>query len=177
MSTAERFDTLSDGVGIIETPIDAYERLKSISYENAKKFTPSINTKSYFMMDARRCMTSLTGSFDNTDCIFMVDHDMKNSTELFDVFYSDYFLSVIYDTMRLVYPQDTLRFLRFSPKTGLTQEQRDLLSDQSVAIFGFSKTTGKLLVVVPKAILRRVALQFLELNTKGQHVTDDNSIN
>jgi len=175
MSTAKHCDAIFEGVVVFDTPVDEYEQLKIISYANTKKFIPSIDTNLRCIVESRRLMTSLAGSFDDSDCIFVVSHDSKGNTALFDLFCSNHILSVVYDTMRLVYHQSTLRLLRVSPKPELTQEQRDLLADRSVAIFVFCETTGKLLVAVSKATMRRIALQFLELNTKGQHVTDDNT--
>jgi hypothetical protein len=137
-----------------------------ISIEKASKFTPLPNMKSWFMMDARRMMTSLTGSLSGMNCRFIVDQDIRSS-ELFDVFYSDYFLSAVEKAVLDTYPQAKGHVvkLKFSGETGLNVSQRELLADQSVGVFIFCMRSGKLVATVPKNKLRHVALQFLTSDT------------
>jgi hypothetical protein len=127
----------------------------------AEEFKPPVKMKSWIMTGAgARTMTSLVGSFMGSPAQFVVDQDVR-CVELFELFYSEHFLSAVTQAVNEAYPKSGKLALQFSPKMGLEGAHDDTLADQTVGVFVFCQRTRKLVGAVHKNALRLIAQAFL----------------
>jgi hypothetical protein len=131
------------------------------AYAKAEAFDPPDNMKSRFMGPRCRVMTSCCGSFMGTPATFIVDQDMRTGVELWEVFYSDHFLSALTQAVHEAYPGSGNLALQFSAKTGVAGTHDEIFTDCTVGVFVFCRQTRELLGTVGINALRRTARAFL----------------
>jgi hypothetical protein len=130
------------------------------AYAKAEASDPPADKKSQINGTALRQMTSCSGSFTGTPATFHVD--LRASVELWEMLFSDDFLSAVTQAVHEAYPDSGNLDLQFSLGTGWGGAPDELFTDCTVGVFVVCKQTRKLLGTVGKNALRRTARSVLE---------------